>query len=184
MPRFTSHFAVLLAAGSTIAAPLAWSGPHIAATRPFEPAPLASLVQLAPTPAWTMPEQALPANGSARRFGTSDSVAPFRILTSGTSNYFVKLDSVSSGRTVLTVFVRAGQQVDIKVPLGTYIVKYAAGRSWYGTQHLFGPQTSYAKADTTFDFHRQGNQITGYSITLYAVPGGNLATKSLSPDEF
>ena len=35
-----------------------------------------------------------------------------------------------------------------------------------------------------FDFRREGNSITGYSITLYAVPGGNLSTTRIGRDNF
>ena len=104
--------------------------------------------QPAPRPAFTAPEQALPANGHVQPQVNASNTAPFRILTSGgDTHYFVKLEESGTGRSALTVFVRSGQQVDIRVPFGTYIVKYASGQKWYGYQHLFGPNTAYTKAD-------------------------------------
>lgn len=102
----------------------------------------------------------------------------------GDTHYFVKLEDSASSKSILTVFVRAGRQVDIQVPLGTYVVKYASGRRWYGYQHLFGPESSYNRADTTFAFRREGNQMKGFSITLYAVPGGNLKTSPIKASDF
>ena len=37
---------------------------------------------------------------------------------------------------------------------------------------------------STFAFRREGNQIKGFSITLYAVEGGNLSTLPLTPKDF
>jgi len=167
---------------------------HVALSEPLSLAPGAVLrphdagrikVQLAPPVAFTAAEQSLPPNGHVRPQVSAGETAPFRILTSGgDTHYFVKLEESGTGRSVLTVFVRSGQQVDIRVPFGTYVVKYASGQKWYGYQHLFGPYTVYTKADSTFPFRREGNQIKGFSITLYAVEGGNLSTLPLTPKDF
>jgi len=142
-------------------------------------------IQLSPPTAFTAPEQSLPANGHLRPQINASQTAPFRILTSGGhTHYFVKLQESGTGRAALTVFVRSGHQVDIRVPLGTYVVKYASGQKWYGYQHLFGPSTAYNKADSTFAFRREGNQLKGFSITLYAVHGGNLTTLPIKPSDF
>ena len=74
--------------------------------------------------------------------------------------------------------------MEVEVPLGTYEVRYASGESWYGYEYLFGPGTSYSKADKTFTFKVVGNQISGFTITLYKVSHGNLHTSTISPTEF
>jgi hypothetical protein len=56
--------------------------------------------------------------------------------------------------------------------------------TWYGYDYLFGPETGYNKAESTFNFRSDGYQISGYTITLYQVAGGNLHTSRLSPAEF
>ena len=61
-------------------------------------------------------------------------------------------------------FIRGGDTFDTEVPLGTYSIKYAAGRTWYGPQCLFGVETIFKKADYTFEFQQQGNEISGYRI--------------------
>ena len=72
----------------------------------------------------------------------------------------------------------------LKVPVGTFVVKYAAGDKWYGHWHLFGPTTSYTKAEGTFSFRYNGDQLSGYTITLYKVRSGNLRTSRIRPNEF
>ena len=109
---------------------------HIALSEPLALAPATVLrshgaalveVQLSPPAAFTAPEQPLPSNGHVRPPVKASETAPFRILTSGgDTHYFVKLEESGTGRSVLTVFVRSGQQVDIRVPFGTYVVKYAS----------------------------------------------------------
>jgi hypothetical protein len=84
----------------------------------------------------------------------------------------------------MEVFVRGGTTVEIEVPLGTYQLKYASGKNWYGTTHLFGPETAYNKADTPFRFYIEGQRISGYTVTLYRVQDGNLRTSQLNPKDF
>lgn len=132
----------------------------------------------------TAAELPLPENGEVESYSDDRAIAPFRIETSGSAYYFVKLVDLYTDEDVLTVFVHGGRSVEIEVPLGTYTVKYAAGQSWYGDECYFGEETSYAQADSTFDFRRNGSTVTGYTITLYAVPGGNLSTSRIGKDKF
>ena len=48
-----------------------------------------------------------------------------------------------------------------------------------GYDHLFGDyHTGYSKADEVFNFSVDGDTVRGFSITLYAVEGGNLSTRN------
>ena len=135
-----------------------------------------------PVPAY--PEQPMPSDGEVKSFTGQERIAPFEIKAAAGSNYLVKLADAASNAAVMTIFVRGGSTIRVDVPLGNYELKYAAGEQWYGYDHLFGPKTGYSKADTTLNFIRTGNQVSGYSVTLYAVPGGNLSTKRIDASEF
>lgn len=135
-------------------------------------------------PLFFEPELPLPPNGEINIYTDGEGVAPFEIKSSYGNSYLVKLVNASTDQPVLTVFVRGGNTVNLDVPIGTYIVKYAAGEKWYGYTYFFGPTTSYSKADETFTFRYNGNQISGYTITLYKVQNGNLHTETISPNEF
>jgi hypothetical protein len=130
------------------------------------------------------PEQALPYSGSVRTWTSDEGVAPFEIKAAQGSHYLLKLVDAYTYAPVLTVFVQSGATVEVKVPLGTYQVRYASGDTWYGYEYLFGPETSYSKADKTFTFEVVGNQISGFTITLYKVANGNLHTSGIKPTEF
>lgn len=130
------------------------------------------------------PQQSLPYSGSIRRFTGDKAVAPFEIKAAQGSHYLLKLVDAYTASPVLTVFVQSGSTVEVEVPLGTYEVRYASGQTWYGYEYLFGPNTSYSKADKTFTFEVVGNQISGFTITLYKVAHGNLHTSGIRPTEF
>lgn len=132
----------------------------------------------------SIPEQPLPHNGRVRSFTRAEREAPFEIKAAQGSHYLLKLVDAFTRSPVLTVFVHSGTTVSIDVPLGTFEVRYASGESWYGDEYLFGPGTAYSKADKTFTFEVVGNQISGFTITLYKVPYGNLHTSAIKPTEF
>jgi hypothetical protein len=132
----------------------------------------------------TYPEYALPDNGATTLYNSEAQVARFVVAAGSGSHYWVKLVEASTDRPVIAVFIRAGSTAEIKVPVGTYVIKYASGQKWYGTTHLFGPDTSRSKARDTFNFYIEGNIVHGHSITLYKVTGGNLRTESIPASEF
>lgn len=150
------------------------------------PTPAMSTPQ--PTPsrvsAPSYPEQPLPLSGAVRTWTSSERIAPFEIKAAQESNYLLKLVDAYTYNPVMTVFVRGGSTVEVKVPLGTFEVRYASGTKWYGYEYMFGPETAYNKAEETFTFGVIGNQITGYTITLYKVAGGNLRTSTINPTDF
>lgn len=137
-----------------------------------------------PRPAFTEPILQLPYSGFTRRYTSASGVAPLQIRTSQGSNYLVKLENISTGRNIVDIFIRGGNTAEVKVPLGSYRIKYAAGDNWYGYKYYFGPTTGYSKADKVFHFRKDGYQISGYTITLYRVANGNLRTSRIDPSQF
>jgi len=129
--------------------------------------------------------QPLPPNGEITRFHAGKPVAPLKIVTRSTdANYFVKLVDWTSGKTVITLFIRAGHTTETTVPLGSYKLRYAAGTQWYGTELLFGPDTSRYEADKRFDFSKRESAYSGYTVELFLRPHGNLHMRSMSKNEW
>lgn len=128
----------------------------------------------------------LPDNGKVIRYHSNRrAIAPFEIKTrSGSGHYFVKLVSMSTKKDVLKVFVHDGRSVEFKVPLGSYELKYAVGKTWYGPERLFGPDTKCSKADKILSFKKKGNQVLGHSVELYLQLDGNLQTEEIPRSEF
>ncbi len=114
----------------------------------------AGSLQSKPTPQFSLPAVSPPKNGELVVKANYTLVAPFEIRSNVGDNYLVKLTDVATGEDALTVFVKGGQTVTTRAPLGRFMVKYASGSTWYGYQHLFGPNTIYSKAEQIFEFKK------------------------------
>jgi hypothetical protein len=146
--------------------------------------PISSRSQRPGSTPFNIPEIEKPASGEVRTFTSRQAIAPLEIESARGADYLVKVSDSLTDELILTIYVQGGGTVKAYVPLGTYTIKYASGEHWYGYWYLFGPSTSYSKAQSTFDFTLSGNQISGYSLTLYKVPYGNLHTVRTNPNEF
>jgi hypothetical protein len=114
-------------------------------------------------------------------------LAPFEIRTIDTGfHFFIKLENIASNKEVLTAFIRSGESLKTKVPLGNYMLKYAIGKEWYGEENKFGPEplTQYFKADDVFEFIENKKRISGWTVELYEQPGGNLDVDQIPMDQF
>ena len=122
-----------------------------------------------------------PASGELRTFAQCNRIASMTVKTSAGQDYLVRL--YEGGRQILSVYIRGGRTETFKVPLGAFEVKFATGTDWQDYWNLFGPSTTYAKADDTFTFDRSpdGRFINTWTVTLYTVPNGNLAMSPIPP---
>lgn len=109
---------------------------------------------------------------------------PLKISNSPDANTLAKLIRVGDGVEVMSIFIRAGQTVEVAVPFGSYKVKIASGQTWYGDVVRFGPNTSYAILDAVFDFTKEGSQLLGHQLTLTRVKHGNLKQLPLTATDF
>lgn len=147
--------------------------------------PSATSTNQQPVPVFNQPEQPVPQSG-ANNANFRNGVAPLKITTSsaGGYHYFVKIVNLLNGQSIGSYFIRSGEAIDIKVPLGTYEIKYASGTKWYGMGYLFGTETTYSKADSTFDFTFDGYQYSGYTVELIMQRNGNLRTSGIQPSQW
>ena len=174
-----------------------------------------STPQIRSKPPISLPVLDPPSSGTIRKHTKEmvaypdTNMAPFEIKTSTGGNYLVKLENSLSGKNIMDIFVHGGDTIEVSVPLGKYVVKYAVGDIWYGYDCMFGPDTkkawpsscmcqhshdckiglstraaSYNKAGSSFHFKRDGNRISGYTITLYQVLHGNLSTHPIDASKF
>lgn len=149
------------------------------------PSASASYAQPAPAPIFSEPAQALPPTG-ANNASFTNGVAPLNIKTSsaGGYHYFVKIVNTVSRQELGSYFIRSGGVLDVDVPVGSYEIRYATGKTWYGASYLFGPETSYSKADSVFNFSFDGYQYSGYTVELIMQQNGNLQTSGLQPSQW
>ncbi len=110
------------------------------------------------------PQVPMPYSGQEQKFVNDKSIAPLTIQTSRGVNYLVKIVDYYSKSNIMTIFIKGGDTIKTKVPLGIFEIRYASGKQWYGYEHLFGKNTSYAKAEQRFYFSNTGYKITGYTL--------------------
>lgn len=137
-------------------------------------------------PTVTLPPAIAQQAGLMRNYSGRQPVAPLRIETSPGADYYVKLVDVVTGRDVVTIYAQGGRPVEVNVPLGRYEMRYASGEVWRGEAHLFGPDnmTSYAKAESIFEFTQDLSGYSGYTVELIRQVGGNLDTRSIDSGAF
>lgn len=137
----------------------------------------------APRPVFLEPIVTMPRTGQMS--GGATSLAPLKITPrDSTHAYYVKLVPAAGGVAVAEYFIRPGERLDALAPLGSYELRYAAGQTWYGTTHLFGPDTACSRADSRFDFRETSEGYTGYTVELFLQVNGNLRTERLSREDF
>ena len=131
-------------------------------------------------------ELPLPRSGVHRSlYGRSQSDwPPFKINNEPGANALIKLIRVDDGTEVVSVFVRAGETVEVRVPQGNYTGKIASGQTWYGDQIRFGPNTSYGQFSSSFEFSVEGSRLAGKEVTLTRVENGNLSRSPLDASQF
>ena len=126
-----------------------------------------------------------PPHGKIFKPTSKRKVAPLRITTTkNTGDYLIKMEDKLTGKDELLFFVRGGEMLNIKVPLGKYVLKYANGMTWYSRNCLFGINTNYYEADKTFNFTLSGQRIIGYTVELILQRDGNLSTKKLNAQKW
>ncbi len=129
-----------------------------------------------------------PRQGIYGRYTELPRVAPLEIRTSPSFNYFVKLEDAANGNLVMSFFIRGGSTLEENVPFGSFILKYAIGKSWCGDRDLFGSNTYTEKAGQILTFKpentKNGYIAKGHKIELIPQQGGNLLTIPISRDEF
>ncbi|MEQ1845921.1 MAG: hypothetical protein ABL983_10155, partial [Nitrospira sp.] len=113
-----------------------------------------------------------------------DDAPPLLIENVPFDHTLVKLIRTSNGAEVMSIFVRAGESVEVYVPVGTYKAKMASGQTWYGDAIRFGPSTKYAELEGIFEFKIEGLQLLGHRLTLTRVTHGNLREHSLNASDF
>jgi hypothetical protein len=98
-------------------------------------------------------------------------------------------NGVEVNETVLGFFVKSGGRAHIhKIPEGTYNVAFTTGLNWVEEDGEFSWHPAYSEFEHPFNFSEQrdadGVQYHSISVTLHAVPLGNVRTRTISREAF
>ncbi|GAB3053004.1 hypothetical protein GCM10027155_19250 [Acinetobacter apis] len=114
-----------------------------------------------------------------------EGVAPLQVKIPLTGDsYFLKITNAYTNEYLASYFIRPGEILNVNLPVGSYTIKYALGKEWYGEKYLFGENTYYAKTDQIFNFQFNGYEYNGYSIELIQRQNGNLKSSNINKNQF
>lgn len=126
----------------------------------------------------TPPPEVRPLPGSILSGSRITDGSELTVIAPSDSDCVVKLKT-SSGQTKLMFYVRSGSTVTVNVPMLPLYAYFAYGETWYGINHLFGPDTYYSKDDDLLDFSKYT-----FTYTLHPVSDGNFSDTPIDPSEF
>ncbi len=129
-------------------------------------------------------EEPLPKNGGGRfnypRLITISKLSKLRVVPQSAQGHIVvKVENWNNSRFVCWFLIREGRSAEISIPSGTYRLKLARGRQWYGEEHLFGPHTSYSLITNTIKIPMN----TNYTIYLTPSENGTLREERIGPGD-
>ena len=159
-------------------------GYHLLTYSPANPLPgpeAGSSIQRRPI--WNPPpEQPLPDNGHGLfAFDRAAAGSRLRFLPRGEQGHIVlKVVNAADARLVCWIFIRQGESVEAPIPAGSYRLKLACGKKWYGEEHLFGPTAFYSAIDNEIHIPTR----TAYTIDLHPSTTGTLQETSLRAEDF
>lgn len=126
-----------------------------------------------------------PENGVFFNKFKANGIAPLQISTPNKGvHFYVKVQRNNEPDDYAAFFIQSGQIVNIDVPLGAYLIKYAVGSQWFSERCLFGVRTMFNKADKVFTFKKEGNKVSGYKVELILQIDGNLSTSRIERKDF
>lgn len=128
------------------------------------------------------PEEPLPESGhGVFSFDRSIADSMLRIQPRQEQGHVVvKVEDAASARFICWMFIRNGEHAETRIPAGSYRLKLAFGKQWYGETNLFGPRASYSAIENEIDVTAQ----RGCTIDLHRSPDGKLRETSLRPESF
>lgn len=134
-------------------------------------------------PIWNPPpEQPLPDNGHGLfAFDQSAADSRLRFFPRGEQGHVVlKVVDAADARLVCWIFIRQGESVEAPIPAGSYRLKLACGKKWYGEEDLFGPTAFYSAIANEINIPSR----TAYTIDLHPSTTGTLKETTLRAEDF
>ncbi len=104
-----------------------------------------------------LPKQ-LPLSGILWQDNTSHFNQPLRLINNKNRNYYFKIVDTYSQKELLYGFIRPLETIDLRAKHTSCEIHIAMGKTWYGKEYLFGPETFFLK--TTIPSQKEKNTIT------------------------
>lgn len=113
------------------------------------------------------------------------SYGELNIQNSTTYDGVVKLVSLSSKKSVFTVYISANNSYNINnIEDGDYKLVFVLGNDWNENDKFFVKNASYLSFEENFNFFTSENGYQTYEVSLNQVVGGNASTNKINSGEF
>lgn len=112
----------------------------------------------------------VPANIDMRR------VVAKLTIQGGSENAIVQMIDVQTGRSALSVYVRAHERVTVPAPIGGFHMRLVHGREWTDGRKLFGKGTLHDEVNGVMRFTRK----VGHVLDLRLGHDSNLAVRRIN----
>ena len=103
--------------------------------------------------------QPLPKTGVISTVNKKGRTVTVKVPNDGRNTY-VQLRDADTGVIQAEAFIEPGKNVNMKVAEGMYVVQYATGSTWYGTEGAFGPLGSYTASDEFIVAKKKWNLVS------------------------
>lgn len=149
------------------------------------PPPQRQSLPLTPIPPFVMCVPVDVSSGAKKLYTHRRAVAPLSLRTPPDGNFVFRLVKEGTNKYLMSIYMTGGDTKEFKVPLGTYSIYVARGRTWCGHDVAFGhSSTRYTRLDGTFAFTSDAEGYNGHRIELVPQIMGNLDSTEVSADEF
>jgi hypothetical protein len=92
----------------------------------------------------------------------------------------VKIERADDTQLVCWFFIRSGESAETAIPAGSYRLKFASGKTWYGEKHLFGAEAEYSAIAKVISIPAD----TRYTLRLTPSAAGTLTENRIGPKDF
>lgn len=129
-------------------------------------------------------ESRRPKNGKVLKKTLGSGKNVFKVTMPEGSDLCIKLESVKDPGKYILFYVRGGKSTSVKVPSGSYTLKYVSGEYWIDTTTYFYALGGFMKANETMDFKSTSFTYTKITVKFEESTQGNMTETPISIEDF
>ena len=84
----------------------------------------------------------------------------------------------------ISFYVSGDSTANIEIPIGIYQLYFACGKTWFGSEDLFGDETTYYTTDNLLNFFFDGDDYNGYTLEIQSQNVGSFEADAIDKSEF
>lgn len=109
------------------------------------------------------------------------------IDVNGDADHVVQVFNFETKKVYTMLYIGKGKMARILLPSGTYKIKCAVGKRWFGEEQLFGSKTYYYQLDEEIKSTETATGYTTFKVTLRTIlqeSENKVSEQAITADEF